>query len=45
LNNLPYFVLRLIGYNNIDLPLPKEIHLTNNLEAAITQAIAVVKSS
>lgn len=44
-SQLPQFVLRLIGKEKIDVPVPQEIYLTDNLGDAITQAITVVKSS
>lgn len=43
--NLPQFVLRLIDQEKLDVSLPKEIYLTDDLETAITKVITLVKSS
>ncbi|MGF1590268.1 MAG: ATP-grasp domain-containing protein [Pleurocapsa sp.] len=42
----PYFVLRLLNKDSLeDLPLTENIYLSSNLEAAISEAIAMVKSN
>ncbi len=42
----PYFILRLLDQDNLeDLPLTEKIYLSSNLEAAISEAITIVKSN
>ena len=42
----PYFILRLLNQDNLnDLPLIDNVYLSSNLEAAILEAIAIVKSN
>ncbi len=42
----PYFILRLLNKDNLnDLPLIDNVYLASNLETAILEAIAMVKSN
>ncbi|MGL5795901.1 MAG: succinate--CoA ligase subunit beta, partial [Waterburya sp.] len=41
----PQFILRLLDKDNLEDPITESIYLSSNLEAAISQAIATIKSN